>query len=211
MPKASSRSRSKKTVCAVCGCSFRPQGYSAHLRKCARVRENRAAEGSTASDSQLAGPGVSEHPELAGGSNCSTPSLTGTLPQANMTDDITVISDTGSEANSSHHSSHLPHGLDIIEIKDTGSEASGSGHSPSHSSTSLSGYMEAMSTHFNTDKDFTLALLLNRSNMDGTLANEFIDLFHRCITGGGRLTISSVADIEAAWERAWANTTGMDR
>ncbi|KAH9954517.1 hypothetical protein BC827DRAFT_1158701 [Russula dissimulans] len=160
------------------------------MRACARESGCRGID--AIRFSRLAGPGASEHPESAGGSNCS------------------VIGDTGSEANSSHHSTRPSHGLDIIEIKNTGSEASGSGHS-SYSSTSLTSHIkETISTYFDTDEDFTLALLLDKANMKDTLANKFIDLFHHCITGGGRFTISSVADIEAAWAQARADTTSMD-
>ncbi|KAH9954830.1 hypothetical protein BC827DRAFT_1158546 [Russula dissimulans] len=159
--------------------------------------------------SRLAGPGASEHPESVGDSNCSALSLPDT-PAASQCGCIIVIGNTGLEANSSHHSTYPSHGLDVIEIEDTGSEASGSGHS-SYSSTSLTSHIkETMWTYFDTDEDFTLALLLDKANMKDILANKFIDLFHCCIMGRGRFTVSSVADIEAAWERAWANTTSMD-
>jgi len=123
--------------------------------------------------------------------------LPDTLPLANVVDDITA-NEVGTEYHPKGH-----RGAKAARL-----EANGPHHStPFLHCSDDSAVHDPWWPFFNTREDFILAELLSEGHISKDLSDKLIKLFHHCFTGKGKLTITSVADIDAAWQRASSTLT----
>jgi hypothetical protein len=55
---------------------------------------------------------------------------------------------------------------------------------------------------FNTHADYVLSQLLSEGHVSRELSDKFIKFIRSCVAGKEELTVTGVADIDAAWQRA---------